>query len=144
MNDLLTTTITRRFQFCAGHRVNGHENKCRHLHGHNYVALVEVAGRRLDDLGRIIDFSAVKAIVGQWIDEKWDHAMIVHADDAEALQAVRMVENQKLYVMATNPTAENMAQELLVVANGRLRTIGLRCTRITLWETENCFATVVP
>ena len=28
-------TCTRRLQFCAGHRVYGHESKCANVHGHN-------------------------------------------------------------------------------------------------------------
>lgn len=135
-------TITRRFQFCAGHRVHQHESKCRNLHGHNYVALIEVECNRLDNVGRVIDFSAVKAIIGQWLEEHWDHAFIAHADDEEALRAVRMVEGQKLYVMPTNPTAENMASHLMAVANTRLRALSLRCCKVVLYETENCSAEV--
>ena len=29
-------TVIRSHEICAGHRVVGHESKCRHLHGHNY------------------------------------------------------------------------------------------------------------
>jgi len=29
-------TIKRYHDICVGHRVVGHEGKCRHLHGHNY------------------------------------------------------------------------------------------------------------
>lgn len=135
-------SITRRFQFCAGHRVHQHESKCRNLHGHNYVAYVQVECNRLDDVGRVIDFSAVKAIIGQWLEEQWDHAFIVNADDEEALRAVRMVEGQKVYVMPANPTAENMASHLMAVANTRLRALSLRCSKVVLYETENCSAEV--
>ena len=30
------TTAARYHDFSAGHKVTGHENKCAHLHGHNY------------------------------------------------------------------------------------------------------------
>ena len=135
-------TITRRLQFCAGHRVHGHESKCRHLHGHNYVAHVTIVGPKLDALGRVIDFGVVKQIVGGWIDDNWDHAFIVWRDDEEALTALRMVAGQKLYVMSRNPTAENLAEELAVVANTRLRELGLRVAAVDLEETENCRAEV--
>lgn len=138
-----TLSITRRFQFCAGHRVHGHESKCRHLHGHNYVAHVRIIGPKLDSLGRVIDFGNVKQVVGGWIDEHWDHAFIAYVGDEEALTALRMVAGQKLYVMQTNPTAENMAVELLRIANARLRELGLRCVSVDLEETENCSAMVI-
>jgi hypothetical protein len=54
--------IVRRIAFSAGHRVHGHESKCRHFHGHNYVAYFHALPRRgLDPLGRVIDFGVIKA-----------------------------------------------------------------------------------
>ena len=135
-----TVSISRRFQFCAGHRVYRHESKCRHLHGHNYVAHIHLTAASLDDRGRVLDFSQVKTIVGGWLDDNWDHAMILCADDEEALRAVRMVHGQKLYVMTQNPTAENMASELHVRVNALLSSLRVRCTHVVLEETENCSA----
>lgn len=137
-----TISITRRFQFASGHRVYRHEGKCRHLHGHNYVAHVRLTAPSLDDRGRVLDFSQVKALVGQWLEENWDHAMILCADDEEALEAVRMVHGQKLYVMQQNPTAENMADELLIRCNALLAPLNIRCSAVQLEETENCSASV--
>lgn len=144
----MTTTITRRLTFAAGHRVMGHESKCAHLHGHNYVAEIEATGA-LDAIGRVIDFSVIKERVGAWIDAHWDHGMILHVNDHAAILAVQQFENlmpagfqQKLHVMTTNPTAENMARDLLRRANGLLADAGVHVTRITLHETENCRAEV--
>lgn len=73
--------ITRRFEFDAAHRVLNHESKCAHLHGHRYVAEVTVASDVLDNVSRVIDFSQVKKLVGEWIDFYWDHNIILHPDD---------------------------------------------------------------
>ncbi|PZQ87285.1 MAG: 6-pyruvoyl tetrahydrobiopterin synthase [Leifsonia xyli] len=35
--------VIRTHEICAGHRVVGHESKCRHLHGHNYMFHFHVA-----------------------------------------------------------------------------------------------------
>lgn len=139
-----STVAVRRIQFCAGHRIHGHESKCAHLHGHNYVAHVHVSAASLDDLGRVIDFGVVKQVVGQWIEENWDHAFLVFVDDEEALAALRMVSGQRVYRMPTNPTAENMAAHLLSHANGMLRPLGVRVVRVELEETENCRVEVTP
>lgn len=126
----------------------GHENRCAHIHGHNYVALVEAEADALDDIGRVIDFSVIKDVVGGWIDANWDHGMIVAADDGPLLRLMRSGDGgpadapQKLYVMPTNPTAENMAAHLLREANRLLVDDGVRVMRVTIWETENCYATV--
>ena len=53
-------TITKKLEFDYGHRVLGHEGKCRHLHGHRGVAEVTVYAPSLDNLGRVVDFGAIK------------------------------------------------------------------------------------
>lgn len=145
-----TPTCTRRLQFAAGHRVLGHESKCANVHGHNYVALFEAQGP-LDSIGRVIDFGVLKAKIGSWIDEKWDHGFLVYAKDKELLKALEPIaafdtgggfmRATKLYVCPFNPTAEEMAQYLLTyVCPEVLRGTGVVVVRVVVWETENCFA----
>ncbi len=155
-------TCTRRFQFCAGHRVYGHESKCAHLHGHNYVVLVtarpvgnmlrSTESTALDSLGRVIDFSVIKRLLGEWIDQKWDHGFILFAEDNQMRQLMSrlpidqsvvggVLPIQKLYLMQSNPTAENMAQHLLVDICPMLFTpLGIEICKVRVWETENCYA----
>lgn len=134
-------TCTRRIQFCAGHRVHNHESKCRNLHGHNYVAYFEASCVDLDDLGRVIDFSVLKERIGGWIDNNWDHGFLYWSQDREAFNAIHSITGQKTYCMPTNPTAENMADYLLtVVCPDMLWGTGVKVTKVTVWETENCYA----
>lgn len=137
----------RRLTFCAGHRVMGHENKCAHLHGHNYTLLVHARARDLDSVGRVIDFAELKARVGGWIDTHWDHGFLLHAEDTAgqaALSAFRAQGlPQKTFLLPTNPTAENLAAYLLeTVCPQVLASTGIAVCSITLWETENCSAIV--
>lgn len=74
-------TIKRLLQFDSGHRVLRHESKCAHLHGHRYTAEVVVRGRELDNVSRVIDFGLVKQLVGGWIDENWDHNILLNSQD---------------------------------------------------------------
>lgn len=130
-------TCTRRIQFCAGHRVAGHEGKCQHLHGHNYVAFITAEADELDTVGRVIDFSVLKERVGGWIDTNWDHKMVLWVDDTW----VKYLTGTPCYKLPTNPTAENMAQHLLgVVCPDVLSDTGVVVTAVRLWETENCYA----
>ena len=134
-------TCTRRIQFCSGHRVFGHEGKCRHLHGHNYVAFITAQADVLDSIGRVIDFSVLKERIGGWIDREWDHGFIVWHGDEPAKAAVRSCDPFKLFELPTNPTAENMADYLLrVVCPQELGGTGVRVVSVRLWETENCYA----
>ncbi len=133
--------VTRRFEFCAGHRLLGHEGKCRFMHGHNYVAEVTVQSRELDDLGMVVDFGVVKDKVGEWIDRNWDHAFIYNRDDEEVMKALVCLEDQNAYSMPLNPTAEVMASYLIDICRS-LIPLPLNVTRVRLWETPKCYAEV--
>jgi 6-pyruvoyltetrahydropterin/6-carboxytetrahydropterin synthase len=151
-------SCTRRLQFCAGHRVMGHENKCAHLHGHNYVVYLEAEpDKELDKVGRVVDFSVLKYKIGTWIDKHWDHGFILHEHDENAIKALRWFNKnmtcdfdgtneftQKLFKLPYNPTAENMAKYLLEVVGPReLEGTGCHLTNVQVDETENCSANAV-
>jgi 6-pyruvoyltetrahydropterin/6-carboxytetrahydropterin synthase len=134
-------TATRRLQFAMGHRVHGHESKCRHLHGHNFVAFVTAAADELDAVRRVIDFGVLKDRIGGWIDREWDHGLVVWQNDAEARSALATVDGQKAYLLPVNPTAENLADHLLrVIGPQTLAGTGVRLVKVTIFETENGIA----
>lgn len=138
------TQAVRRIQFCCGHRVLGHEGKCAHLHGHNYVAYLYAESHELDSVGRVIDFGVLKDTLGTWVEQHWDHGFVYWRDDAEvAAVFAHQVPGHKHFELPHNPTAENMARYLLAEVGPReLQGSGVRLTRVVLWETENCFADV--
>lgn len=135
-------TCTRRIQFCAGHRVLGHEGHCANLHGHNYVAFITAEAEQLDNVGRVVDFSVLKQHVGGWIDREWDHGFIANRYDEQAVAAVTATQPHKLYLLPDNPTAENLADYLLTVVCPKvLAGLDITVTSVTIHETENCYAT---
>ncbi len=134
-------SCTRRIEFDAAHRVMEHESKCRHLHGHRYVVEATFSAPDLDALGRIIDFGAVREVLGGWIDEHWDHTTILNEQDRDLGTAITDRTQQRVYYISGNPTAERMAAYLLTDICPKLfGASGAACTRIKLWETPNCFA----
>ncbi len=133
------TTTVRRIQFTAGHRLWRHEGRCAHIHGHNYVAYFHAVADHLDDVGRVIDFTVLKERIGGWIEKNWDHGFICHQDDHEVIDALSGIEGQKIFLMKTNPTAENLADYLLrVICPEQLAGTGAKIIKVVLWETENC------
>lgn len=147
----MSVTITRIFGFDSGHRVLGHESKCAHLHGHRYTAEVTVAADELDKLGRVIDFSKVKEIVGGWIDRQWDHNMILHPQDpllavignlarTSQTQLNALTGGKDVFVLDSNPTAENLSRYLFRVAKDLLAPHDITVVKIRLYETPNCWA----
>lgn len=137
--------LVRQLKFCAGHRLYRHESKCAFFHGHNYRVDIEVVaaagGSEVDSVGRIVDFSLIKHRMLSWLDANWDHAFLIFEEDSNALEAIRMVEPTKYFVMPYNPTAENMARYLLeVVAPGVLGDLGVVARKVAVWETEEACA----
>lgn len=140
----MSTTITRRFEWDSGHRVLGHEGKCKHLHGHRYVAEVTVTAKGLDQVGRIIDFSVLKDKVGHWIDSHWDHNILLHeADpllDLPPESSVWMGRKPAIFPDGMNPTAENIALILYSKAQGMLAMYDIDVVKVRVYETPSCFA----
>lgn len=133
----------RRFTFCAGHRLVGHEGKCQNLHGHNYVVEIFVTGREQDAVGRILDFKQLKISIKSWLDEHWDHTFILWDQDENGLAAIRSSQPHRVYELDANPTAENMAIHLLnVVCPEVLEGSGATAFKVRLWESDETCAEV--
>ena len=142
----MSITIMRQVKFCAGHRLLNHEGKCANLHGHNYLVEFHVTGNEVDSLGRVVDFSVLNKLFKGWIDEHWDHGFVLWDEDQNAIDAIRLCEPHRLYLMPYNPTAENMARYLMAeICPGLIKSIkgyDLRMKKVVLWETENAYAEV--
>ena len=135
-------TCSRRIEWDAMHRIPLHESKCKAFHGHHAAEITWVADG-LDSLGRVIDFSVIKNRVGSWIDEKWDHtAILMRGDPDPAVQALAQSNashGRPVYWFDAHPTAENIAQELGIVAQRLLADTGVTVIKIRLWETPNAW-----
>lgn len=146
-------TITRKFTFDSAHRVFGHEGKCANLHGHRYVAEIFCCPNEdLDSLGRVVDFSVIKELVGKWIDTEWDHNTILHPKDQQIADSINSTNlDRHCFFLVDpftgeplNPTAENMAMFLFYKASELLLPFNIVITQVILHETDNCKASYVP
>jgi len=126
--------ISRQIQFCYGHRLLNYEGKCKNLHGHNGVAVVTLESSNLDDLGMVADFSDVKKAVLPWIDQEFDHRMLLHKDDP--LVPLLKAQGDPVKVLDVNPTAENIARLIF----DHVKAAGFPVSDVVLWETPNCSA----
>jgi 6-pyruvoyltetrahydropterin/6-carboxytetrahydropterin synthase len=128
-------SVTKRIEFCYGHRLLDYQGVCRHPHGHNGVAEIEVRTGALDHRNMVVDFSDLKRVVKEWVDRELDHKMILRHDDP--LVASLRALGEPIYVVDSNPTAERIARLIYEVS----REHGLPVSRVTLWETPSSWAT---
>ena len=135
-----STTCIRRIEFDAAHRVMEHEGKCKHLHGHRYALEAHFAAAALDALGRVVDFGVIRQRLGAWVDANWDHTTILYNKDKALGKAISEHTGQAIFYLPANPTAENMAAYLMEhVCPALFADLPVRCTRVVLYETPNCW-----
>jgi 6-pyruvoyltetrahydropterin/6-carboxytetrahydropterin synthase len=119
--------LTVEIPFSAAHRICGHPGPCAQLHGHNYKAVITVAGEGLDELGMLVDFGELRQVCARAIGPL-DHAYL----------------NELPVFSSANPTAEALAhhiyQALLTDLPARW---GGRVvvSRVTVYESERSCAT---
>ena len=127
--------VTREIDFCYGHRLLNYDGKCKYLHGHNGRAVITIESPELDERGMVVDFTEIKRLVSDWIDENLDHRMILRRDDP-ARSALEKL-GEPVYLIDVNPTAENIARLIFDYAKSQ----GIGIVEVRLWETPRCFAT---
>ena len=134
MSDQAYSAATR-IEFCYGHRLLDHAGPCRHAHGHNAVAEIEVRSASLDERDMVCDFADIERVVEAWVNRELDHRMILRRDDplVEALRSL----GEPVCVIDANPTAERIAR----LIHDAAADAGLPVVRVTLWETPSSFAT---
>jgi 6-pyruvoyltetrahydropterin/6-carboxytetrahydropterin synthase len=131
----------RYHDICCGHRVAGHENKCAHLHGHNYRFYFHIrSSGGLDALGRVLDFSVIKEKLCQWLEENYDHKFLMWEHDP-LLSGLKALVPDDIVETTFNPTAENIAKYLCeVVAVDQLAGTGCILSKVVVEETRKCSA----
>ena len=126
--------VTKRIDFCYGHRLLDYNGICKHPHGHNAVVEVDVRTDTLDERNMVADFSEIKMLVKGWIDRELDHKMILREDDplVEPLEAL----GEPIFKLESNPTVERIAKLIYDMARDQ----GLNVVQVRVWETPTSWA----
>ena len=131
-------SVIKRIDFCYGHRLLDYDGICKHPHGHNAVAEIEIRTSALDKRSMVYDFGDVKRIVKGWIDQEIDHKMILREDDP-LVEPLRQL-GEPVFLVESNPTVERIAR--LIFEN--VQNVGLPVVRVKVWETPTSSATYEP
>ena len=126
--------VTKRIEFCYGHRLLDYDGICKHPHGHNAVAEIDVRTDALDRRNMVADFSDIKRLVKGWIDQELDHKMILRQDDP-LVGPLREL-GEPMYLLESNPTVERIARLIFE----KTQELGFRVVSVRVWETPSSFA----
>jgi 6-pyruvoyltetrahydropterin/6-carboxytetrahydropterin synthase len=131
-------SVTKRIDFCYGHRLLDYDGICKHPHGHNAIVEIEVQTAALDSRNMVADFTDIKRVVKGWIDKELDHRMILRKDDP----LVRLLQQlgEPIFLLDSNPTVERIARLIFDYAAGH----GFPVVRVKVWETPTSVAEYRP
>ena len=139
-------TATKIFKFDAAHFLTDYEGKCANMHGHTYKLEVSVrsyakpqVSEAVSDIreeaklcltgGMVVDFGDLKKIVNSEVIDLFDHATLNDVFRKHGWDDF-------------STTAENIVMFIMGRLERPLSAIGIRITRLRLWETETCYATL--
>lgn len=101
--------------FDAAHALRGYEGACENLHGHTWKVQVFLKGNKLNKIGILEDFKAIKKKLRSAL-KAFDHKYL---NDVPPFNKI-------------NPTSENLAENLFKNIKKSLKSL----TKVTVWESE--------
>ncbi|MDG6457467.1 6-carboxytetrahydropterin synthase QueD [Glaesserella parasuis] len=132
--------IAKEFSFDMAHMLDGHDGKCKNLHGHTYTLQVEITGELHTNgakSGMVMDYSDLKVAVKQYILDKMDHAFIYDSTSEKECKVATLLQSldSKTFGIPARTTAEQMAKYIF----DTLTAEGLPVSLIRLWETPTSY-----
>jgi len=129
-----------------GHRLHRPEGKCQNLHGHTWLVTLALEGDTDSD-GKVYDYGELKRRWRGWLDEEFDHRMVLDTHDPLIERYGHGSSKQYDFILPGlktvpfNPTVENLAAYFLAEA---IAMFGSKYTyAIELWEGKNNAATAI-
>lgn len=110
--------VTKKIDFCVGHRLLQYTGPCANIHGHNISleASFEIASNQgignwsigtpprinltdgMNKSGFIVDFKDVKTLLKTWVDDNLDHGFVANCFDEPTVRFMDDM-NMKTFVM---------------------------------------------
>lgn len=115
-------TVSVEMGFRASHKLTLPDGSKEAAHRHNWSVTADVAGKKLDNMGVVMDFHRLKAVLGR---------IIAELDDLPL--------NEIGYFQRNNPSAENVARYIYEKLAARLPE-GVELQSIKVGEEAGCWA----
>lgn len=131
-------SIRVRHNIEVAHRLSLLPGKCENIHGHSMWVELEITGAPDErGLSNGLDFGAVKRAFRGYLDEQYDHRLLLNKDDPwsqDVSYGNEMVSELPGLVRCDgDPTTENIARWVLDWAQGEF---GPAATRVDVHETH--------
>ncbi|MBK7382340.1 MAG: 6-carboxytetrahydropterin synthase [Flavobacteriales bacterium] len=135
--------VTKRFTFEMAHALRCHDGMCAQIHGHSYVLDVTLNGTPRNEPGdpkdgMVMDFAELKKLVTKAVIEHYDHALVLHEGDRNAVVAGHEL-FARVRFTPWQPSCENVLLDIVA----RLREViqaPVRLHRVRLQETATSWA----
>lgn len=146
----------RFHDFSCAHRAVLDTGPCNNIHGHNYRVHFGVINNAGMVKSRVFDFSLIKTLFCQWLEDNWDHRFLIWEKDPVWVELSKSKHNNDLpYTEALldrsmrcvpfDTSTENMAEFLLnMLGPIQLRNFpGVVLQEVRIEETRKCGVKVV-
>jgi 6-pyruvoyltetrahydropterin/6-carboxytetrahydropterin synthase len=136
--------ITKIYNFEMAHILKDYDGPCRNIHGHSYKLYVTVTGTAITDdsspkKGMVMDFKDLKAIVKNYIVDRFDHALVINSEtDTDLIEGIKK-HMDKLIVVDYQPTSEKLIADFAGIIQSRLPK-NVHLHNLRLWETATSFS----
>jgi 6-pyruvoyltetrahydropterin/6-carboxytetrahydropterin synthase len=140
--------LTKRFTFEMAHALPSYQGKCHNIHGHSYKLYVTVEGEPSttdgSPDGMVIDFGSIKEIVQQRIVDRFDHALVLPRQAAQATPSEQELGGfaAKIIWADFTPTTENLLMHFAHLLEHSFPE-GTRLHSLKLYETESSCAELI-
>ena len=114
-----------RDEFSAAHFLKLYDGSWERRHGHNWKVSVVVRSERLDSIGVVVDFEALKPSLKKVLAEFHERSFNDHPD----------FNLEKL-----NPSTENIAKMIYERLSKNFTSTHARIVKVTVWETPEASA----
>jgi len=122
--------IHKEFTIDSAHYLEGHNGKCKTMHGHTYRIEVVVRSKILDEMGMVVDFGVIKSL----LNDQYDHRCLNDFSHFNVDEG------------GVRPTAENMAKRFWEEIQEYCSSLPHlpRCVSVKIWETPTSWAIYQP
>ncbi|HTL70274.1 MAG TPA: 6-carboxytetrahydropterin synthase [Candidatus Eisenbacteria bacterium] len=118
--------VTVEDEFSAAHFLKLYDGTWEHRHGHNWKVAVTMRSEKLDSMGVVVDFEALKPALKKTLKEISEMSINQHPAFRDG---------------QLNPSTENIAKFIHDRLAESFKSSNARAVKVTVWETPDASAT---